>query len=303
MSHAVHSSRSLIHTFKGGRLAAAAAAVLILLAPAAAHADVLSPGEITALQVTTSSFVPNLTVSIGSQTGAASFLDFYNSTGGVTRWGYPTSEVFQEEAGNLVQYYQRGVLDWHWRGDLSAYVVDRRLGWDYFGGDRAGAGNDQGTEPDTSNPYGEEMDGPWGHTVSNQAVDGSTTGFKDFFDKLGGVDSFGYAKSEARVDTRADGALHISAATTGFIRQYFQGAVLEYHPDTPDTPVQLRLLGDDLRDRNYPNNAWQSIPAFQAGTPESAGEYIGLDSLVATPVSAPAFQVVMRTSVSQGHTF
>src|SRR5437660_1518249 len=82
-----------------------------------------------------------------------------------TRWGYPTSEVFQEEPGNLVQYFQRGVVDWHWRPDLGAYVIDRRLTWDYFGGDRAGDGSDQGTEAGTSNPNAGDQAGPWGHTV------------------------------------------------------------------------------------------------------------------------------------------
>ena len=131
-------------------------------------------------------------MSAGGQTGTADFLEYYNQTGGVTRWGYPTSEAFQEEPGNLTQYYQRGVVDWHWRADLNTYVLDRRLAWDYFGGDRAGDGNHQGTEPGTANPNGGEQVGPWGHVVSNTAVDGTPTGFQDFFDKLGGVQSLGY---------------------------------------------------------------------------------------------------------------
>ena len=68
----------------------------------------------------------------------------------------------------------------------------------------------------------------------------------------------------------------LTAATAGFIRQYFQSAVMEYHPDTPSAPVQLRLLGDDLRDKNYPNAGWQSNPAFQPAAP-----------LAATPPSLP----------------
>jgi len=269
------------------------------------QAAITSPDSITGLQVSAAVFDPtlhhnieNLTVSAGGQTGTANFLDYYNQTGGVTRWGYPTSEAFQEEPGNLTQYYQRGVVDWHWRADLNTYVLDRRLAWDYFGGDRAGGGNDQGTEPGTANPNGGEQVGPWGHVVSNTAVDGTPTGFQDFFDKLGGVQSFGYPKTEARVDTNASGSLHIPGATPGFIRQYFQGAVLEYHPDSAADPVQLRLLGDDLRNKNYPNDSWQTLGPFHSAAPASSGEELGLESL-----PAPAFQVIMPAAVTQGHTF
>ncbi|GEM_PF-351860 len=281
-----------------------------LLVPAAARASLPGPGLITAVQVTAASFdnnlkhnVANLSVTIGDQTGTANFLDYYNSTGGLARWGYPTSEVFQEESGNLVQYFQRGVIDWHWRPDLKAYVIDRRLAWDYFGGDRAGSGSDQGTEPGTSNPNAGDPSGPWGHVVSDVAVNGQYVGFKAFFEKLGGVQSFGFPKTEVRVDTNAAGTLHISAATPGFIRQYFQSAVMEYHPETPGTPVQLRLLGDDLRDKNYPNNSWQSITAFQASKPVTGGQFINLYSVVGESVSAGAFQVSLPSSVQQGHVF
>lgn len=284
--------------------------IAMLCLPAAAQASLTRPASLTGLQVTAASFdanlkhnVANLVVSIGEQSGAANFLDYYNGTGGLTRWGYPTSEVFQEEAGNLVQYFQRGVVDWHWRPDLKAYVIDRRLAWDYFGGERAGGGNDQGTEPGTSNPNAGDPAGPWGHTVSDTAVNGTYVGFKGFYERLGGVQSFGYPKSEARVDTNAASTLHIDAATPGFIRQYFQGAVMEYHPETPSTPVQLRLLGDDLRDKNYANGSWQSNPAFQAAGPVAAGQQIGLYSLVGASLSAPAFQVSMPASLQQGHTF
>ncbi|MDE3074031.1 MAG: M23 family metallopeptidase [Chloroflexota bacterium] len=280
----------------------------LLVLPAGAGATATAPGRITQLQVTAASFdstlkhnIDNLTVTVNGQSAAASFLDYYNATGGLQRWGYPTSEVLQEEAGNLAQYYQRGVVDWHWRPDMGAYILERRLGWDYFGGDRSG-GNDQGVEAGSLNPNGGEALGPWGHTVSDFAVDGTDTGFRKFFDRMGGVRSFGFPKSEARADTNADGTLHIPAATPGFIRQYFQAAVFEYHPGSAD-PVELRLLGDDLRDRDYPDEAWKSMLSFQPASPVAAGQFVGLESTVGTPVSAVAFQVNMPSSVQQGHAF
>ena len=98
------------------------------------------------------------------------------------------------------------------------------------------------------------------------------TGFLDFFNALGGVQAFGFPKTEARVDTNAPGTVHIAAATPDFIRQYFQAAVIEYHPLDPQDPVKLRLLGDDLRDRRFPEGAWRSFSAFNGATAVTAGQ-------------------------------
>ena len=51
----------------------------------------------------------------------------------------------------------------------------------------------------------------------------------------------------------------------GWVRQYFQAAVFEYHPEAPEGfKVQLSLLGDTLRDQNYPNASWAALTPFQA---------------------------------------
>ncbi len=208
--------------------------------------------------------VPELTALVDGQQLSADFRGHYRRTGGLTRWGLPTSEVLVAEASTLTQYYQRGLVDFHRRGDLGGiWVMERRLAWDYFGGGIAGS-PDQGVEPGTSNSYIGIQQGPWGHKVSNFAVDGTVTGFETFFISLGGVEAFGYPKTEARVDTNLPGTLHIDAATPGFIRQYFQSAVLEFHPGVPGDPIQLRLLGDDLRNQQFPNAAFAQLPPFQA---------------------------------------
>ena len=212
--------------------------------------------------------IPNLRVIRNGQTHEVNFLDHYNATGGITRWGYPTSEVVEEETGNLAQYYQRGVVDWHWRQDLGRYVMERRLAWDFFGGG-LGSSVDQGVEPGILNPHPGETVGPWGHKVSDFSIDGRYTGFKGFYDSLGGVDAFGYPKTDARADLRADGTLRIG--TPGFIRQYFQAAVFEHHLGSPE-PVQLRLLGDDLRNLNYPRFSWRTYAAFRVATPLALGQ-------------------------------
>ncbi|MCY3959695.1 MAG: hypothetical protein OXG65_15600 [Chloroflexi bacterium] len=229
--------------------------------------------------------IPQLSVSLGAETLTADFQEFFERTGGLQRWGFPTSEVHVEETGTLTQYYQRGVVDFHRRPDLGdIYVLERRLTWDYFGGGQGGSpdlGAEQGT---VNNNTGEQL-GPWNHKVSNFSVGGVRTGFLDFFHAFGGVQAFGFPKTEARRDTNAPGTVHIPAATPEFIRQYFQAAVMEHHPQNPEAPVQLRLLGDDLRDQKYPARAWANFGAFRAAVALTAGQAFTPSVIDFTPPS------------------
>ena len=47
--------------------------------------------------------------------------------------------------------------------------------------------------------------------------------------------------------------------------------MLEFHREDPE-PVKLRLLGDDLRNLNYPNNSWRTYAAFNAVTALTPGQ-------------------------------
>ena len=174
----------------------------------------------------------------------ADFLGHYLRTGDLTRWGYPTSEVLALEDGALTQFYQRGVVDFHDVG--FGWIVERRLAWDYVGGG-VGDAPDQGVEPGLFNPHPGRPLGPWGHKVSDFAVDGTQVGFARFFERLGGVGAIGLPKTDARVDNGYEGMLLEPGKTLGFVRQYFQAAVFEYHPNDPRAPVKLSLLGDTLR--------------------------------------------------------
>ena len=116
----------------------------------------------------------------------------------MARWGHATSEVLEERDGVLTQYFQRGVLDCEERD--GAWDVSRRLAWDYVGGGAAGA-PDLGVEPALVSDQAGDLVGPWGHRVSNYAVDGTFIGFLDFFSALGGVETFGYPKTEAATTT------------------------------------------------------------------------------------------------------
>ena len=213
--------------------------------------------------------IPDLTLTLAGGTEiACNFLTHYDATGGLTRWGWAISEVLEERAGALTQYYQRGVVDCHERDGV--WRMERRLAWDYLGGGLEGA-PDLSVEPELLSEQPGELVGPWGHRVSNHAVDGTYTGFLDFFTALGGVASFGYPKTEARYDDDPGAALGTPGANPGFIRQYFQAAVMEYHPGDPQ-PVKLGLLGRDLRDRRYPNRSHAALASFGSVPPLTVGQ-------------------------------
>ena len=212
--------------------------------------------------------IPDLRVTLDGQQIRCDFLTHYETAGGLTRWGFATSEVLEERPGTLTQYYQRGVVDCHHRA--GAWRMERRLAWDYVGGGLEGA-PDLGVEPDLiSTQPGEEV-GPWGHRVSNFDIDGTEIGFLDFFEALGGVTAFGFPKTDARRDDDPRAVLNIPGASAGFIRQYFQSSVMEYHPGDPE-PVKLRLLGDDLRNRLYPDGSFAAYASFNAADRLSAGQ-------------------------------
>ncbi len=243
--------------------------------------DPTGPGAFTSIVVRESSFdatlghnIPNLDVT-NQVTRQANFLDFYNAGGGITRWGLPTSEVFEESPGVLAQYYQRGVVTWKESLTTSGtFTFQRVLAWDFVGGGLGGS-PDQGVEPGLlSNQPGQVFGRPaWDHRVSNSSLEGVAIGFLDFFNGVGGVESLGFPKTEARFDTHPDAELSLPGATPGFIRQYFQAAVLEFHPDAAEgQQVKLALLGDVVRDVMYPGDAWQSVAAFQAAVPLAAGQ-------------------------------
>ena len=209
--------------------------------------------------------VPNLNVLVDDQLRSANFKDHFEETGDVERWGLPTSEVFEETPGTLTQYYQRGVVDFHRRDDLGGiWLVERRLAWDFVGGGLGGS-TDQGFEEQIKNDNEGVILPAWEHKISDFDITGTDVGFRRFFDKLGGTKSFGFPKTDAREDTGGAGMLLAPGVDLGWIRQYFQAAVFEYHPAEPEgSRVKLSLLGDTLRNQNYPNDSWVGLTPFQA---------------------------------------
>ena len=260
---------------------------LVALALVAASVAVPSPARATepgfaTAEVAATAYFPQLEHNVADVVGtfpdgesyAANFLQNFEQTGGVERWGYPTSAIFEETPGTLTQYYQRGAIDWRPPPSGGAHTFLRRLAWDYLGGGLGGS-IDQGVEPVLTNPNPGEEFGPWGHKVANVSVEGVEIGFADFFHRLGGVDSFGFPKTDARRDDHPQAVLHDpTRSVDSRIRQYFQAAVLEYHPESSHAPVKLRLVGDTLRDSRYPDDAWRRYLAFGPEEPFAVGDGI-----------------------------
>ena len=273
-------------TAKGLRLAALLAVTIMAASFASpVTARELGFGMTATARVTAVRYYPELQHNVADLAGTftsgasyeAKFLPNFDRTGGVERWGFPTSAIFEETTGTLTQYYQRGVIDWQPPPGGGRHTFQRRLAWDHLGGGLGGS-VDQGVEPGLRNPHPGEAIGPWGHKVSNRSVEGIATGFADFFHRLGGVASFGFPKTDARRDNHPQAVLHDPGrAVDGRIRQYFQAAVLELHPESASAPVKLRLLGDTLLNCKYANNAWQQYPAFTSKPALNVGDDARLD--------------------------
>ena len=278
-------ARAMVRVLRIGVLLAVAVVVASFASPATASD--LGFGVGATARVTAVRFYAELRQNVADLAGTftsgasyeAKFLTNFDRTGGVERWGFPTSAIFEETAGTLTQYYQRGVVDWKPSPRGDRHTFQRRLAWDHLGGGLGGS-HDQGVEPGLRNPNPGEAIGPWGHKVADLSVEGVSTGFADFFHRLGGVASFGYPKTDARRDNHPQAVLHDPARPVDSrIRQYFQAAVLELHPESAVAPVKLRLLGDTLRNRKYPNNAWEQYPAFASQPPFRVGDQARVDLL------------------------
>ncbi len=154
---------------------------------------------------------------------AAGFQVFFDTRGGLDRFGYPRSNEMVEGGVN-VQWFQRGRLEWH-LFNANVYRVQVGLvGLELL--------NARGiyfppvplpADPLSANVrYFPET----GQLVSHA--------FLEFFDQKGGLDSFGLPISPELVEE-------------GVVVQYFQRARFQYNPQMAGTPyvVQLGLIGDE----------------------------------------------------------
>ena len=213
--------------------------------------------------------IPDLRVTVGDGEVDCNFLSHYESTGAVIRWGFATSEVIEESPGSLTQYYQRGVVDCHERD--GTWRMERRLVWDYIGGG-LGDAPDLGVEPNLLSEQAGQPAGPWGHRVSNFAIDGTVTGFLGLLPRVRRPP--GLRPAEERRPPRRRAGRHArhrgarnpaSSGSTSRLRCSNSGRA-------GTSRCKLRLLGDAVRDRLYPFSSHQVFDSFQAAGPLSDGE-------------------------------
>lgn len=202
------------------------------------------------------------------------FLGHYFRTGGLRRAGLAISEPIVED-GVLCQYFQRGVMESRLIGD--GVVMQWRDLWTVLGdGDGAAAVAAIPDESALTNPHGGRAVGPYGHLVSNQAVDGTVTGFLDLYDAVGGELSLGAPLTAARLETEDDATPIIPGMVADFVRQYFEAGVMEVHPRTPSA-ASLTLVGDVTRETAYANYSWTFLQSFDARPPLAPGRRLRLE--------------------------
>lgn len=150
------------------------------------------------------------------------FLWTFQRLGGLDRFGYPRTEALMEN-GRRVQYFQRAVLEHFPEHAGTPYEVQLRL----LGSDLAGEVSALARVPISQSAA--PADGRY-FPETRHSVRGL---FLTYFDRHGGLYSFGYPVSEPYDQD-------------GLWVQYFQRARFEHHPGNPAAyRVQLGLLGDE----------------------------------------------------------
>jgi peptidoglycan-N-acetylglucosamine deacetylase len=178
------------------------------------------------------------------------FLDFWWEYGGMPVFGYPVTPELEQD-GMTIQYFERAVLEKHPDNPPEWQILLRRLGAD--------ARTPELRHHPAFAPQPEAESGFYfPETRQNLRF-----GFKEHWEKNGGVRIFGYP-------------LSAEFEQDGFTVQYFERAIFEYHPDNP---LKWRILqpligsqaaGDDDVDQEaqehdgvtpeYHPNLWRQPP-------------------------------------------
>jgi spore germination protein YaaH len=168
------------------------------------------------------------------------FLDYWLSQGGLERFGYPRTEVFDEydplvRQSYLVQYFERARFEFHpeYAGTFSEVLLGHVGRW---------ALAERGIDPWSTavGPnQGRRHFPESGHTVGGP--------FLSYWESQGGLTRFGYPLSEEVLEVSPeDGATYLV--------QYFERARMELHTRSTDggSMILLGLLGNEmLRDRGW----------------------------------------------------
>lgn len=158
------------------------------------------------------------------------FLEFFDSRGGLAIFGHPLTEACHDvsQTGLRVQYFQRARFELH-PDAPPAYRVQLGLLADELGYVFPPVHEDRVPRSNTAlHHYFPETQ----HIVSYA--------FLDYFRENGGIDVFGYPRSEFMHEA-------------GRVVQYFQRAKMEWHPESPlGSRIKLSNLGEEYLDRFGP---------------------------------------------------
>jgi hypothetical protein len=163
------------------------------------------------------------------------FLNYWQKNGGLRLFGLPWTEPFEELNPNdgkryLVQYFERERFEYH--PELAGTPYEVQLG--LLGTDTlrfACKSYPAAPAPTSPLPPDKGYFQETGHYLS--------AGFKEYWEKRGGLAIFGYPLSEEITEiSQNDGK--------PYTVQYFERARFEYHPEAPEEyKIQLALLGTE----------------------------------------------------------
>jgi len=170
-----------------------------------------------------------------SHTLRGAFRYFWESHGGLARFGYPLTEEFPTVSGEdgktyTVQYFERARLEYH--PEYAGTPYDVLLG---LLGRRATAGRDSEPPFQPTQPGGQPGARYFPETSHTLAPE-----FVAYWQGNGGLALYGYPISEPLQEVNADDK-------NSYLVQYFERARFEYHPGVGDAPgtVLLGLLGKE----------------------------------------------------------
>jgi hypothetical protein len=148
------------------------------------------------------------------------FLDYWRAHGGVLTLGWPVRNQ-EYEGSQLVQYFERGVLEFHPENPPANWIMLRNLGRDAGKAQAAVAGI---ISPNIGAIYFADT----GHWLSGK--------FAKFWQDGGGLSQFGYPIAEAEVRGH-------------YLIQWFERARFELDLQAPGTGVSLGLVGQEAATR------------------------------------------------------
>lgn len=178
------------------------------------------------------------------------FYDFWRSQpNALETLGYPVDQPRRATNGQLIQFYERAIMEWHPEKSLEFQVLLTRLGALIREETRHVRDEPADTGPCAENcVYFEET----GRTLRGE--------FLDYWRTSGGLAVFGFPISQVIVERNA-------ADDRKYQVQYFERARFEFHPENQGRyRVQLGRLGAEILEANRATvNRWQIVATLNYG--------------------------------------